>query len=232
MDEISKSVAHNVKTGEYFDDARKWYNQKYIHPVTERSFIVLVFIVTSLAFLVVLYTFNAIFPVRREVPFVVKVEDSIDYFSVIKPLIRDNESPQQALNRHLIENYVTAYESYSFKDIAKLEARIRGSSTKRVYKAYSSFMSTTNPESPLLLYQRTSSRHIKILSTEIVQDESGVHKATVRFSATLDDRIHRKKTTTTYKADITFLVADINKVTTKKEPFEFIVTDYQARQIK
>lgn len=232
MDEISKSVAENIKTGQYYSDARKWYTHKYLYPISERSLLVLVFSITSIAFLVVLYNFNAIFPLKKEVPFVVKVEDSVDYYSIIKPLLVGDESPAEALTKYLIETYIDAYESYNFKTIAKREARIRSSSSKRVFKSYSNFMNTTNPESPLLLYQKTSMRTVRILSTTLSHDDSEVSKAVVRFETILDDRLQKKKTVNTQRADITFTMSNIDNVAAKKEPLAFIVTDYQVRQIK
>ncbi len=232
MDEISKSVAQSIKTGQYFRDARKWYTEKYLYPLTERSLLVLVFAITSVAFLVVIYNFNALFPLKREIPFVIKVDDSLNYYSTIHPLLKGGEQPEDAITRYLLNSYVHAYETYDFDEMARNEAIIRGNSTKRVFKTYTNFMSASNPESPLLLYQRTATKTVKILSTTLFADNSEVKKATVTFTTTLNDRLQHKTDTNRFQTEITFLMSDIKKVAEHKEPLEFVVTDYQVRPIK
>lgn len=231
MDEISKSVAQNVKTGQYFSDARKWYTHKYIYTVTERSVLMFIFFITLIAFLVVLYVFNALFPMEKEVPFIIQVKDSIEYRSIIKPLAEDSNNSQEAITRYLISNYIISYESYAYKDIEKHAARIKSTSLKRIFKEYANYMSTTNYMSPLIIYQKSATRTVKILSIVLQQDTPETGKAVVQFEATVEDRARKIKTSTTYNANISFIISDVN-TSTNKESFEFLVTNYQTQQIK
>lgn len=232
MDEISKSVAHNISTGQYYRDARKWYAHKYLYPIAERSLLMMVALCTLVIALIVLYNFNGVFPLKKEVPFIVKVEDSIDYYSVIKPLAKESEDTQKMITEYLISDYVITYEAYNFRHLAKQEQHIKASSSKQVFKAFASLMSTDNPESPILVYQKSSTKAIKVLSVSLVEDEQGSNRASVLFEATIDDRLKRTKTTLQQQADLAFTISNITDIVANKEPLEFIITDYQVRPIK
>ncbi len=42
MDPLTNAIQEYIKSGEYFIDARKWYNFKYILPLSHRSLLLLI----------------------------------------------------------------------------------------------------------------------------------------------------------------------------------------------
>jgi type IV secretion system protein VirB8 len=49
MDEINKSVLNNLRSGQYYIDARDWYSKKYIYPIFERSLIFVIAVIFLIA---------------------------------------------------------------------------------------------------------------------------------------------------------------------------------------
>jgi type IV secretory pathway component VirB8 len=230
MDDISRTIAQNVKTGQYFKDARNWYTNKYIGPITERSVLVVMMVAASVAASVIIYIFSASFPIRREVPFVIKVQDSLDYYSVIRALGGESIPPQKALAEYLVEDYVTNRESYSSNKLEKQALRVRAASSRQVYKKYDAEISINNPESPVLIYQRMK-RRIEIVSIALQGTENEYTSAVVTFKATIDDPRVKEKTVTTHEALINFTLADIQRIIKEKVPLDFIVTNYSVRKL-
>jgi type IV secretion system protein VirB8 len=138
--------------------------------------------------------------------------------------------PEQPVAKYLAANYVKMRESYSYNGLEVQVNKIRNSSTKFVYKQFYNNISLDNPDSPVLLYQRTSSRSVDIKSVNFSTDANNIM---VRFDATVSDHKNKNVSTTTrWIANVSFSMSDINRVIKENTEFNFIVTDYHVQQIK
>ena len=230
MDDINRSVAHNVKNGQYFKDAREWYVQKYLCPITERTILVIMMSVLLFAAFVTITSIFSTLPIERQVPFIVKVSNSIDYYSVIKRIGINSEDPQRPLTEHLISNYVLGRESYDYSKLEAQKKRVKGSSSKQVYKRFIADLSINNPTSPILLYQQEIQRTVEILSVTLQSSDKSFDSALVKFKATLNNGRTGQKDTSIYSALIAFTISDINEISQTKTPMQFIVTEYNVQK--
>jgi type IV secretion system protein VirB8 len=229
MDDISKTISHNVKTGQYFKDARAWYSHKYIYPVSERSLLVVIATAVSIAACVILYVLYSSFPVTRVVPFIITVGNSLEYYSVLKPLGTKEADPQQSLTEYLVAEYVKNRENYAYNSRDKQLIRVKGASSKQIFKKYETQMSITNPESPVLLYQRMR-RTIEIKSITLQKSGLTYDGATVTFKATVENNRTKEKVTTNHLATIAFSLSTISQLPKDKPVLEFVVTNYSAQK--
>lgn len=230
MDDISRSVAKNVKSGQYFEDARQWYTYKYVGPVTERSTLLVMLVVMGLALCVVSYTFYALYPIKEKIPLIIKSHDAISSDPFIRPLGEDLMYPQKSLAEYLIRDYIENRESYNFEKREKYLLRIKNASSKQVFKQYTTEISITNPQSPVLVYQNGLRRYVEIVSIHFPGGYDMIDRAVVKFKATVEDKKTKQKTTTLYKATMRFSLSDLVYVSKTKSPFEFIVTNYSVQQ--
>lgn len=232
MDEISQAVAESVKSGQYFKDARRWYAERYLQPFSERSFLLIAAILMSLAAIIIALTSYQIFPIKKEIPFALGVTDMVDNFSVLKPLANKEETPQISLTKYLVQEYVRNHESYEFKNLEKQENRLKATSSKQLYKKFIAYMSTQNPESPQLIYQKHIVRTIEFVSTALHGNKLLPDKAVVIFKAIIENRLTKEKKVTTWEAQLDFSMPDIKEIYRNKEKqLDFIVTDYRTRPL-
>jgi type IV secretion system protein VirB8 len=234
MDEISKSIAATIRSKEYFKDAMRWYEYKYIYPITQRSLLLILAGITSFGLIIILYNIISLLPVKRELPFPIMTENTIDYYSRIKKLSKSHITSQTDLANYLLTKYVNEREAYSYKSISKQMKFIKHNSSKQVYRKFYNSLNITNPSSPVLLFQNRINREIKILSISYVESEldEGISNAIIKFKGKLSTTYNSDSQESIWLAKITFELSDIEKVVKENNSFYFVVTDYDVQQIE
>ncbi|KKB96129.1 VirB8 protein [Candidatus Arcanobacter lacustris] len=205
---------------------------KYISPVVEKCYALLlafVFVIAAAAELIFvnnLYVDN----IRFVVP--ITLDDTIDFQPVIKVLnspIIGNVDPYEVVAEYLVSNYVKVRESYSYHDLEDQLKKIENNSTKHIFKEFYDSISLNNPNSPVLLYQRSANRIIKIKSSTISDDNSVV----VSFDAIIEDKHHNNLETTSWVASVAFSMSDINYILQKNsDKFYFFINNYQVQRVQ
>jgi type IV secretory pathway component VirB8 len=231
MDIVNKSVLNNIKSGQYFIDARVWYSRKFVYPVIERSLMIIIATIFLLALLNWVNVILSLYPNKIVVPVTIYNSDSITYQPLIKNVSKGeiHPDPSHPIAKYLAANYVKTRESYNYKKLKEQVDKIRNNSTKFVYKQFYSSISMDNPQSPVLIFQDTNIRTIDIKSTNYSTDENNI---LVKFDATTINYKTKISETTSWVANVSFSMSDINNVITDNKKFYFIVTNYQAQQIK
>jgi type IV secretory pathway component VirB8 len=109
MNKFNLSIVENIQSNRYFVDSRHWYMTKYISPVVERCYVLLlafIFVTAAVAELIFvnnLYVEN----IRFVVP--MTLDDTIDFQPVIKELnssTATNNDPYKVISEYLVSNYV------------------------------------------------------------------------------------------------------------------------------
>lgn len=226
--EANDEINRKIESGEYFREARNAYAHMYLDPMVERYLFGVITFLALLIFLFALVSMARLFPLVTPVPFTYMSNDLAEELPVISALPGGHENPNAALKRFLVTQYLTRRESY---DIARLELNVRAiksQSTPEVFDAWQRQLDPGNPESPITLYQRHSTRSINVLNTQFLPDGN----AEVLYEAIVDNRQEQRKTR--MMANVAFRYADvtIDQNNGQTSRLEFLVTDYRTRRLQ
>lgn len=232
MDEITRSIAKNIQSGQYYKDARDWYSFRYLAPITERSLLFVIMLVSIFSGVIAVITSNSMFPTTTEVPVVVKVDDSLEHYTAIHRLNEkssDNVDPYNAVAQYLVEHYVRIRESYDYTQFEPQYLRMRGASSKKVFREFQQEMSLENPNSRTVRLGRHSTRTVQVVKFQFAEDNELMHKAWVTFETQTmggnQDAIKEM-----WAAEISFTMTDVATARSSKK-MEFRVTNYKVKKL-
>lgn len=219
-------IAEKVRSGEYFREAKRMYDITVNDPMAERYFYVFVTGVALLTFLCALFAAQSLLPLSRSVPFVYMLNDVVDDLPSIAPLrTNPSQSVDEAVVDFLAKTFVEHYESYSIDKLERNYGGIESAASPEVFADYQRMLATSNPESPVIRFQRHSRRLIDIIA---VRHPALANTLEVEYYATIygPDAANRTrhKATLTYK----FGGVSLNEETGEAEPLQFKVTSYSS----
>jgi type IV secretion system protein VirB8 len=122
-------------------------------------------------------------PLKTVEPYTLMVDRTTGYVQVLKPLDTATVAPDTALTQSFLVQYVIAREGF---DMATLNANYRRVALFSAGGARSSYlqqMQVSNPESPLLVYPRTTVVEVRVKSVSPL----GQNAALVRFDTIRSD---------------------------------------------
>lgn len=224
-------IAQKVRSGEYFREARSMTDLSINDPMAERYFYVLVTVLALLTFVVAFYAMQALYPLSRTVPFIYALNDVLEDVPSIAPLRKSpHESVDDAVLSFMAKTYVTQYESYNIGTLERNLSGIEHSSTPELFAKYQIMLSTGNPESPVVKYERHSVRNITILSTRKLN--SPANTIEVDYQASVDSAEGSKKSL--WKATIGYQYSGVvfDTKTDKVKPVTFTATSYSTKLIQ
>ncbi len=235
MDDINRSIIQNIKDGQYYLEARKWYVNKFIYVVSERSYVAILLIcyVICLSALGVFY--SRVNPMAGEEAYLIPVPDVTTQYATIKHLGNAEQAPQLSVTKHMLEIYVTQRESYNFKQITEQLAGdldfIQQTTVASEYLKYKNYISINNPFSPVMLYQDSNRIDIKITKINILKSDEKYSQAVVYYNSILHNFVTNMKVVTPMVANINFQIDEIKNVTNNNK-LNFSVLSYTVNKIK
>jgi type IV secretion system protein VirB8 len=122
-------------------------------------------------------------PLKTVEPYTLMVDRTTGYVQALKPLDRATIAPDAALTQSFLVQYVIAREGF---DMATLNANYRKVALFSADAARSTYLQTmqvSNPESPLIVYPRTSVLDVRVKSVSPI----GANAALVRFDTVQTD---------------------------------------------
>ena len=209
-------------------DARKWYNDKYIYPFSQRSFVLLLAIVVCALFLGLIINIRNLFPTTIQVKYSITADTSSNKSAQIIRANGIDNDPILSITDIMIKNYVNHRENYSYDNLKKQFVYIKNNSTRIVFRRFYNFMNIDNPSSPVMKYQKKANRNIKVISATYPSKT----KAVIRFNAISRDRLGEVLENTNWLAEIDFEIAEINTNLPSGSRFDFTITDYQLKFLK
>jgi type IV secretory pathway component VirB8 len=225
-------IAQKLEGGTYFKDAREWYAEKYLYPIKERSFYLVTCLLACYTFAVIAFTAKNLNSVDLETPFTVYTDNATDYFSLISPLIKDGEAPQEAIAKHLVIDYLKTREEYFHvnmkgNNLKRILKKIKISSSKEVYGGYQSYMNKTNPYSPFIRYRDHTNRSIRIKDFKFTSGDLTNGKVEILFEATEEYTYKSQKNL--WRAFINFRLPNVEVISQSGVPLRFVVTHYKVK---
>jgi type IV secretion system protein VirB8 len=122
-------------------------------------------------------------PLKTVVPYTLMVDRTTGFVQALKPLDRDQITPDRSLVQSMLVQYVIARESF---DIATLQANYQKVglwSADRARSDYLNLMQASNLDGPLTLYPRSSIVETRVKSVSRLSEQS----ALVRFETVRRD---------------------------------------------
>jgi type IV secretion system protein VirB8 len=227
MDDIIRGMQKYVSDGQYFTDARKWYNSKYIHPLSHRSIIACVVVVALLLLASVSNNIHSLLPLKRQLKYSISVNSLGQQSAQVTKADQIPDRPLLSVAQILLGDYVKSREQYSYAKLDSQMQYVQKISTRMVFKQFHDYLSTDNTESPVLRYQKEATRSINIDHVKFLDD----NHAEVRFTSTGTDATNKVFEHISWLSSISFEIDDIVLNKQSDSAFNFIITDYRVQML-
>ncbi len=229
-DTDSAELAEKVRSGEYFREMRQIYHTIYDDPMAERYLYMVLTAISVLIMLVTLMAANAFLPLTKEVPFIYKIQDIVEDLPRMQRLGPRGIDANYLIKRFLLSNYVNMREQYEVRLLDRNANGIRSQSTPEVYDEFQRMMDPRNPQSPITLFQRQSTRKVEILS--VAPSGGAEDEMEVVYNEIVQTDREIKKTPMAANIAFRFSNIEIDQETNAFTPLEFVVTRYQTRRLQ
>lgn len=231
MDDLNRSISNYVKSGQYYIDARKWYLNKFIFAVTQRSYIIVFLFLFAISLSVLWLHYGSSNPAPTGLTYVSPSPDVAKSYSVIFPAGEPTDNPQLQITKYMLSSYVTKRESYKFGNIKDQLAFVRNTSVSSEYAQYAQYMSINNPSSPLMLYQDSNVKEVDIKDVKIINNDLQSGQAIVFFVSSLRNLATNNIDSQDMVALIKFKIDNIEDLMTRNaKNLSFIVTSYNLQK--
>lgn len=227
MDPLTNAVQEYIKSGVYFIDARKWYNFKYILPLSHRSLLLLICTIFTLLSTLICININILLPVNEKVSYLIK-DDAEKQATVTNTKHSKLANPYISVANIMLRNYVKQREEYNYDILKEQFTFIKNSSTSIVYMQFANFMNIDNPLSPVIRYQKLYKRSINISSINNINDNEVV----ITFESLAKNSMGEILENMVWEARIGFIMDSISTSTSADMPFNFTVTSYKLKLLR
>ncbi|KJW05501.1 virB8 family protein [Rickettsia argasii] len=227
MDPLTNAIQEYIKSGEYFIDARKWYNFKYILPLSHRSLLLLICTIFTLLLTLVCININILLPINKKVSYLIK-DDAAKQATVTNTKHSTLTNPYISIANIMLQNYVKQREEYNYNILKEQFTFIKNASTSIVYMQFANFMNIDNPLSPVIRYQKLYRRSINILSINNIN----YNEAVVTFESLAKNSTDAILENMVWEARIGFIMDSISTNTSPDMPFNFTVTSYKLKLLR
>ncbi len=231
MDDVNRSISEYVKSGKYYEDARIWYANKFIFPISERTYTFVLFSCFATTLLILVLFYSRIDPAAEQITYINFTDDISNNYSVISPIGNSIEPPQSRVAKYMLATYVNQRESYSFDHIKDQLFFMRNTTVGSEYLKYEDAISINNPDSPIMLFQDTNTKQVKVTKIKIIEPSANSERAMVYFQATLRNIPSNKTISEDYVATINFKIDNIKTLIDQDSPkLSFLVMDYTVNK--
>ncbi|UZW39052.1 VirB8 family type IV secretion system protein [Rickettsia conorii] len=227
MDPLTNAIQEYIKSGEYFIDARKWYNFKYILPLSHRSLLLLICTIFTLLLTLICININILLPINKKVSYLIK-NDTAKQATVTNTKHSTLTNPYISIANIMLQNYVKQREEYNYDILKEQFTFIKNASTSIVYMQFANFMNIDNPLSPVIRYQKLYRRSINILSINNIN----YNEAVVTFESLAKNSTDAILENMVWEARIGFIMDSISTNTSPDMPFNFTVTSYKLKLLR
>lgn len=224
----ARSVAEKIRSGAYFKEAISWYSLIYHRPIAERCYFIVVIVLAAFTTLISVIAAVDLMPLKPAIPFVMYSRDVFTDLPRIQSTGKEEKDPNISVAKYLAKNYVTLREEYNLKVIERDIHFVENSSTPEIYLSYRQQLDPQNPSSPIVRYERHSTRSIAIKSVTLRPDGE-FSGADVKFAATVTGPQGTETTIWTARLTFNYTPLEIDQNTAKVTPMKFTVTGYEVQ---
>ncbi|RTK92102.1 MAG: hypothetical protein EKK61_06135 [Rickettsiales bacterium] len=228
MEYNSKFLKDYVESGQYFADAKRWYEFKYIHPFSQRSFVIILTIMICTVFLGLATNIYKLLPIIVELKYSVNAKTTANTSAKIIRADQIKDNIELSVTDIMVRNYVINNENYDYSKLEKQFTVAKNNSTRLVFRRFYEYMNIDNPLSPVMLYQKNATKTSTILSTNYLNN----NKVVVKFNTVAKNDSGEILADQVWQATIDFETDKIEANLPSGKRFNFIVTDYQLKLLE
>ena len=237
-----EELYQRIKDGTYYQDGRDWYSMVYTSLMSERFFFIVLSTLALITLLLAVLSFSAILPLKPIETFLYENARGATHFAHLRPLRNDSdEDVNQAVRKHLSEQYVIHRESYERSKYGFNVKVVQQNSDDVAFRAYRNHIDRSNPKSPITLYGAASIRSVEVKSVEVIEDENSDNGFIARVNYVALVRSPKGGNVSNWTAEVKFYYKDVAVVDADNsdrdpdnpveiDPMEFRVTSYSASQ--
>ncbi len=225
---IELDLQDYIKSGEYFNDARAWYNFQYLYPFTQRTLLWIACSIFIVPLLALILNIKSLMPIITPVRYSLETTELIQNRANISSADQINGNPMLSIVDLMLRNYITQRESYDYDNLQPQFIYIQNTSSKLVFKNFYNYMNIDNSLSPIMRYQKSIKRAVKIIAADYAQEG----KATIKFETIAKNNSGEILEQIFWQAIIAFNIDEVNPKLPHNSRFNFTITDYQLKLLE
>jgi type IV secretion system protein VirB8 len=216
-----------LESGDYFIHARKWYYDKYLEIVQQRSILIIANIVLLVILCSLCFCVYNVLPLVVKTSYIVGGEASAENYLRITKANHINADNNLSLSDILLRNYVIRREMYNYANLQSQFNFLKQNSTRIVFRRFYNAINIDNPDSSILKYQKDFTRTVEIVDVKyIAPGKIDVYFKTSLYKVQSDEKLEEQlwQTSVSYEMD---KIDDRKKIDNSN--LNFLVTDYQPK---
>jgi type IV secretion system protein VirB8 len=217
-----------IESGDYFKDARNWYNWKYILPMTHRVWLFYIFLLSFIMLITLGVNINNLLPIKQKLTYAINVSSDVEKGETKAKVLEMDKlygTPTRFIANNLLANYVMKREEFNYEELDGQVEYVQKNSSRLTFKRFYNYMNVNNPESPVMRYQQYATRKIQITDMKFITDTNVV----VSFNSVAKDSSNKAFENLKWEANIRFDMGEVGKRLNSGSKFKFIVTDYNLK---
>lgn len=175
MSDENEKIAELIRGGKYFDEARSWYGAMYIGPISERTFFLIVAVLSGIVAVASIFAVAALMPLSSKpgilVPAGARPEETVQSLLSLRELDKDTD---KAIAKFFAAQYVAAREGYSAHTYQGNAAFVQRQSDEATYNVFSAQYSSSNPQSLAATFGEMGTRTVSVISVSLRGDTARV----------------------------------------------------------
>ena len=224
----NERLKETIEDGSYYKEARRWYNDVFLCPIRSNSFMLGASFSIVVVLIGVLYSIYNVFPLSEEVRVVVHMSNTMDFKAKLQNIESSKKSTKQSVLEFLAKKYVLSREKYDPKTFKSDYYFILRSTGKDNFNAYYEKISKKDDQNLAFLYKKGWRSNIKVISTNYDGKNNFI---AVKFLKENYNIITGKGFSKTFEAQLKFYVSNYNFAKSKDAKLNFIVTDYELKEV-
>lgn len=181
MSDHSKQISEMIKSGTYYEEARAWYGVKYIGPVPERTFFLILAGLAGLVGFLAFIAVMAFLPLTERKAILISSKRIDETVPNLVQLRAKGQPMNIALMNFYLESYVAKRESYEDSTYDANYAFIRAQSDSATFNDYTARYDRNAKQSPAAALGRIGKRVVNVKSI-VIDNMAEPKTATVKFS--------------------------------------------------
>ena len=227
MDDIARGMREYIDSGNYFIDARTWYNNKYIRPLCHRSIVACLLFILLVLIVVIALNIQSLFPMSKQLRYVISLNTLQQQSAKITKANQVANNPVLSIAHILLTDYVTVRERYKYTQLSQQIKYVQNVSTRAVFKEFYYYLGMDNPESPVLRYQKEAERAIVVSDVKFLDNNN----AEIHFTSKGQDITRNVFENMSWVAYISFEIDNITLGKPTGSPFHFVITGYRVQML-
>lgn len=190
--------------GAYYDAAESWAQDRDAAEGRSRRIAWSVAAVAAAIAVLEGFALIALIPLKREVPYTLLVDRQTGYVEALRPLEQQSLTPDTALTRSFLVQYIIARESFNADSLQENYRKVGLWSADEARARYVDLMKPSNPIGPLATLPRAATIDVRVRSVSSL----GADRALVRFDTVRSNRGNSEQLIDNWAAVVTYRFTD------------------------